>query len=306
MKRILSAVFLAIIAVAASAQQIVRPKQGGTGVSNAGTITNAGNTTFTGGGTVAIGGFTFTVPATGTGVIQGGALGTPSSGGLANATGLSLTSGVTGVLGVANGGTGINNAGTFTNATASSITGGGTLALGGFTLTVPSTGTAVLTSTAVTCARLPALTSDLTTPSGSCTTTLATVNSNVGTYRRAKITANGKGLVTAVVDGDTVTALTDGATIATDCSLGNYYRVTLGGNRTLSNPTNMVDGQRGVWEIIQDGTGTRTLALGTNFKFGTDITSVTMTTTASKRDFLTAVYNSTTTFWYVVGFVKGY
>ena len=36
---------------------------GGTGVNNAGTITNASNTTITGGGTLALAGFTLTVPA---------------------------------------------------------------------------------------------------------------------------------------------------------------------------------------------------------------------------------------------------
>ena len=56
----------------------------------------------------------------------------------------SLTLGWTGELSSARGGTGVNNAGTFTNAANSTITGGGTLALGGFTLTIPATGTAAL------------------------------------------------------------------------------------------------------------------------------------------------------------------
>ncbi len=43
---------------------------GGTGVANSGTFTNASNTTITGGGTIALGGFTLTAPATGTAVIQ--------------------------------------------------------------------------------------------------------------------------------------------------------------------------------------------------------------------------------------------
>lgn len=42
------------------------------------------------------------------------------------------------------GGTGVNNAGTLTVPDNTSITGGGTLALGGFTLTVPATGTTAL------------------------------------------------------------------------------------------------------------------------------------------------------------------
>ena len=104
----------------------------------------------------------------------------------------------------------------------------------------------------------------------------------------------------------TVTALTDAATIATNAALGNYGRVTLGGNRTLGNPTNPTNGQRYTWELIQDATGSRTLTLGAAFALGTTISSTTLTTTASKRDFLTAVYNSTAAKWYVIDFVKGY
>lgn len=100
--------------------------------------------------------------------------------------------------------------------------------------------------------------------------------------------------------------LTDAATIATDASLGNHFRVTLGGNRTLGNPTNPTDGQKAIWEVIQDGTGSRTLAMDTKFLFGTDITSITLTTTASKRDLITAVYNSTLDKWLVCGFMRGF
>ncbi len=56
----------------------------------------------------------------------------------------------TGTLAQARGGTGVSNAGTLTNASNTTITGGGTLALGGFTLTVPATGTAALLGTAQT------------------------------------------------------------------------------------------------------------------------------------------------------------
>lgn len=108
---------------------------------------------------------------------------------------------------------------------------------------------------------------------------------------------------------DTPVTLTDASTIATDASTGSRFRVTLAGNRTLGAPTNPTDNQQCVWELIQDGTGTRTLALDTGtggFIFGTDITSITLTTTASKTDFLTAIYNSTANRWRVMGFLKGY
>jgi hypothetical protein len=108
----------------------------------------------------------------------------------------------------------------------------------------------------------------------------------------------------AIVAG--VAALTDAATIATDANLGNHFRVTLGGNRTLGNPSNPRDGQTGTWEIIQDGTGSRTLAFGTKFAFGTDVPSCVVSTTANKRDFMTAVYNATADKWFVTRCVRGY
>lgn len=61
--------------------------------------------------------------------------------------------------------------------------------------------------------------------------------------------------------------LTDAATINTDAALGNVFLVTLAGNRTLANPTNLVAGQSLVWHIHQDATGGRTLSFGTLFKF---------------------------------------
>lgn len=97
-----------------------------------------------------------------------------------------------------------------------------------------------------------------------------------------------------------------GALITTDATLGNHFRATLTANATLSNPSNPADAQRLVWEFIQDATGSRTLTLGTKFALGTDITAVTLTTTASKRDFMTVIYNLATDKFYVVAFVKGY
>ena len=65
-----------------------------------------------------------------------------------------------------------------------------------------------------------------------------------------------------------VVALTDAATIAVDLSLGNNFSVTLAGNRTLGDPTNVTAGQSGVIVVTQDGTGSRTLAYaGTKWKF---------------------------------------
>jgi hypothetical protein len=82
-----------------------------------------------------------------------------------------------------------------------------------------------------------------------------------------------------------ITALVDGATITPDFADSNNFSVTLGGNRTLANPTNLTAGQSGVIVITQDGTGSRTLAYGSNFKFPGG-TAPTLTTTASAVDVL--------------------
>lgn len=86
--------------------------------------------------------------------------------------------------------------------------------------------------------------------------------------------------------------LTDGANIATDASLSNSFLVTLGGNRTLDNPTNLVAGQVLVWHINQDGTGNRTLAYGNLFKFPGGVVPI-LSTTALAKDTLTGVYDGT-------------
>ena len=100
--------------------------------------------------------------------------------------------------------------------------------------------------------------------------------------------------------------LTDAATIAVDASLANHFRVTLGGNRTLGNPTNLTDGQKLLFEIIQDGTGSRTLAYGTKYVFGVDVPSPTLSTTFNKVDFMIFVYNGAVDKLYCLGVVKGY
>ena len=45
------------------------------------------------------------------------------------------------------------------------------------------------------------------------------------------------------------------------------FTVTLGGNRTLANPSNIDAGQTGSIFIVQDGTGSRTLAWGSYWDF---------------------------------------
>lgn len=91
----------------------------------------------------------------------------------------------------------------------------------------------------------------------------------------------------------TVSALTDGTTITPNFAVANNFSVTLGGNRTLANPSNLTAGQSGVIVITQDGTGSRTLAFGSYWKFANG-TAPTLTTTASAVDVLAYYVESST------------
>jgi hypothetical protein len=82
-----------------------------------------------------------------------------------------------------------------------------------------------------------------------------------------------------------ITALTDGATITADFALANNFSVTLGGNRTLANPSNQTAGASGCIWITQDGTGSRTLAYGANWDFSGG-TAPTLSTAAAAVDCL--------------------
>ncbi len=88
-------------------------------------------------------------------------------------------------------------------------------------------------------------------------------------------------------------ALTDAANIATNAALGNVFTVTLGGNRTLDNPTNPVAGGIYTWVITQDGTGSRTLAYGAAFKWPAGI-APTLSVAIGAVDMISAVYTGTT------------
>jgi hypothetical protein len=92
--------------------------------------------------------------------------------------------------------------------------------------------------------------------------------------------------------------LTDGATITWDVGSSPVAKVTLGGNRTLSAPTNSASGQFISLTVIQDATGSRLLTWNSAYEFTGD-TAPTLTTTASKADVFVFKYNGTV--WLEVG-----
>lgn len=118
------------------------------------------------------------------------------------------------------------------------------------------------------------------------------IGTDVQAYDAATAKTNTAQAFTAAQRG-AITALTDGATITPNFALANNFSVTLAGNRTLANPSNLVAGQSGVIVITQDATGSRTLSYGTNWKFPGG-TAPTLTTAANSVDILAYYVESAT------------
>ncbi len=122
---------------------------------------------------------------------------------------------------------------------------------------------------------------------------------------RAEVKSNGTTWILSTITRSD-TNLTDAATIALNANLGHVFEVTLGGNRTLGNPTGGYDGQGITIRVRQDATGGRTLSFGTNYRFGTDIPSITLSTGANKVDYIGLRYDASATKWDVVSFSPGF
>lgn len=85
--------------------------------------------------------------------------------------------------------------------------------------------------------------------------------------------------------------LTDGVTINWDTSLGQVATVTLAGNRTLNNATNLRVGTY-ILHVIQDGVGGRTLSFQRGYKFTANVIP-TLTSAAGSRDMFSFVSDGT-------------
>ena len=140
---------------------------------------------------------------------------------------------------------------------------------------------------------------------GVCATNVADVSLGDLRYVRTSVTSSIVGANLNIKQGqlivgtssrayNPITTVTDATSIAIDFSKGNNFLVTIGGNRTLELPTNCTAGQTGQIHIIQDGTGSRTLAYNTAWQF-VSAAVPTLSTGASDVDILCYVARSATT-----------
>jgi len=109
---------------------------------------------------------------------------------------------------------------------------------------------------------------------------------------RMRIAANG---VVTIQNGAVavIGTLTDAATITPDLAADCNFTVTLGGNRTIANPTNITAGQSGSIFIVQDATGGRTASWGSYWDFPGG-TAPTLSTAANAVDRVDYIVRSST------------
>ena len=128
-----------------------------------------------------------------------------------------------------------------------------------------------------------------------------------GTYSAGQITLSGTGNVNGTQISTKIlpvalTVISNTAT--TDASLSSLFTLTLTGNTTLATPINGFSGQRILYQLKQDGTGSKLLTLSSGFRSGP--ITVTLSTAANTTDYLGVIYNAIDDRWDVLALNKGY
>jgi len=100
--------------------------------------------------------------------------------------------------------------------------------------------------------------------------------------RKLETTANGV-TVTGTAVATTDTDATNTGSVTLDFAANQNFVLTLTGNVTLANPSTEQVGQSGFITFIQDGTGSRTVGLGTDYETAGGA-GLTLTSTASATD----------------------
>ena len=91
------------------------------------------------------------------------------------------------------------------------------------------------------------------------------------------------GTMTGSVKGSTDTDTSNTGSVTLNFTTNQNFVLTLTGNTTLANPSTEVVGQSGFITFIQDGTGGRSVSLGTDYETAGGA-GITLTSTASATD----------------------
>ncbi len=104
-----------------------------------------------------------------------------------------------------------------------------------------------------------------------------------GTKADSAVQPNANNTFTAAQRGSTDTDTTNTGSVTLDFDVNQNFVLTLTGNVTLANPSTESVGQSGFITFIQDGTGGRTVSLGTDYETA-GAAGITLSSTASTTD----------------------
>lgn len=102
-----------------------------------------------------------------------------------------------------------------------------------------------------------------------------------------------------------VVYLTDAPAIEVDASLGNDFRVTLGGDRTIEAPVNATNGQQIIFQVTQ-GSGPFSITWGTGYEFSTALPQPALSTSPGQTDLLGFIYHAAKGTWLLAAFLNGF
>ena len=108
-------------------------------------------------------------------------------------------------------------------------------------------------------------------------------DANTTTTEQLKIASTGVITAAGPVIGGTDTDTSNTGNVTLDFAANQNFVLTLTGNTTLVNPSTESVGQSGFIAFIQDGTGGRTITLGTDYETAGGV-GITLTAAASKTD----------------------
>lgn len=147
--------------------------------------------------------------------------------------------------------------------------------------------------------------------SGSSVTVINPTITTATSYAAGTVTSIQNGIIQPAVQN---TVLTDASTVAVNaalCGISGNFRLTLtASGHTIGAPTNPVDGQSVIFEIVQPASGgpyTVTWATGTGaYEFSTGLPTPTLSIAANARDYVGFVYNATANIWSCVAYQLGF
>ena len=103
-----------------------------------------------------------------------------------------------------------------------------------------------------------------------------------------------------------VVFLSDTPAVAVDASLGNDFRLTLHASRTMTNPTNVLDGQKLIFQITQGGIGSNTIAWDDRYEFSASLPRPALSTKVGETDLLGFIYNKAKDKFLLAAFLRGF